>query len=75
MAHVPSTGEGGFISNQTCVALLNTGYGLLTLNEFSKSLGLDIDRMQQLTGCSPTSPASDGLFNQPMQMAIGARHD
>ena len=46
------TGGAGYIGSHTCVELLNKGYGVVVLDNFSNSCAESIRRVEQITGKS-----------------------
>lgn len=44
------TGGAGYIGSHTCVELLNKGYGVVVLDNFSNSCAESIKRVEQITG-------------------------
>ncbi len=50
MKNILVTGGAGFIGSHTCVELLNAGYGVIVVDNFSNSKPEALKRIQQITG-------------------------
>lgn len=53
MRKILVTGGAGFIGSHTCVALLNAGFRVLILDNFSNSENITIDRIETIAGSRP----------------------
>ena len=50
MANILVTGGAGFIGSHTCVELLNAGYDIVVLDNFSNSKPEALNRIKKITG-------------------------
>lgn len=53
------TGGAGFIGSHTCVELLNAGYEVVVIDDYSNSHAESLDRVREITGRSPVVYAVD----------------
>lgn len=68
------TGGAGYIGSHTCVELLNTGYELVVVDNFSNSKPEVLRRIKEITGKDFTYYESD-LLNKNAIDSIFSRHD
>ncbi|MCB5189232.1 UDP-glucose 4-epimerase GalE [Methylobacillus arboreus] len=59
MALVLITGGIGYIGSHACVELINTGYKVVVLDNFSNSQAHVVDRIKQITGKAPVMVEGD----------------
>ena len=52
------TGGAGYIGSHTCVELLNSGYGVVVLDNFSNSSPESLKRVEKITGCTRATSAT-----------------
>ena len=50
MKNILVTGGAGYIGSHTCVELLNAGYGVITIDNYSNSVSESINRVKKITG-------------------------
>lgn len=67
MSKILVTGGAGFIGSHTCVELLNTGYDIVVLDNFSNSKPEALNRIKQITGKDFTFYQADLLDLQDIE--------
>ena len=50
MKKILVTGGAGYIGSHTCIELLNSGYEVVVVDDFTNSVAEPMKRVQQLTG-------------------------
>jgi UDP-glucose 4-epimerase len=76
MSHLTTvlvTGGAGFIGTHTCLDLLDHGYEVVVIDDYSNSSPLALDRVQKLAGRPPTTYECD-LRDRAALSAIFDRH-
>ena len=68
------TGGAGYIGSHTCVELLNSGYGVIVIDNLCNSNPKSLDRVQELTGKSLTFYEGD-VRDEALLTKIFASHE
>ena len=68
------TGGAGYIGSHTCVELLQSGYGVIVIDNLSNSSPKSLDRVQELTGKTLTFYEGD-VRDEALLNTIFANHD
>ncbi len=68
------TGGAGYIGSHTCVELLNSGYGVIVIDNLCNSSKTSLERVQQITGKTLTFYEGD-VRNEALLAEIFARHE
>ena len=68
------TGGAGYIGSHTCLELLNSGYGVIVIDNLCNSSPKSLDRVQTLTGKSLTFYEGD-VRDEALLRKIFASHE